>query len=379
MPLPPPCPRVLLHSLLETRGGAARVADLLAQSLPALGVEARRSFELAETRTGERLLARAPWPATLASASAVGTLLHVHGSRDWPAMLALLRDLGTRAVVSLHDLSLFAGGCAIPANCPGFGAGCADPCPRGHLDSADRLRRQLALLRAARPVLVCPSRWIRDQAKPLAPELDFRVIPNGVEWPEALPDPCSARAELGVAPAARVAVFVAHGGEAAGLKSGGQWRALWAAIKDRVPSAVGVFVGGEASRREGDLIVLPYLDQTRLRTTMAAADVLVYPTLADNHPLVILEAMASGAAVVSYAVGGVPEQIVHEQTGLLIPPNDVEALVQAAAWLLAGGRAARLGEQAFARGRTRFCVERMAFDHRKLYQALAPGVSGHTE
>jgi glycosyltransferase involved in cell wall biosynthesis len=58
-----------------------------------------------------------------------------------------------------------------------------------------------------------------------------------------------------------------------------------------------------------------------------AADLLITTTQADNYPNVIIEAMACGTAVLSYNVGGIPDQMPIFWDGL-IPVNDLTALVQ---------------------------------------------------
>jgi glycosyltransferase involved in cell wall biosynthesis len=59
---------------------------------------------------------------------------------------------------------------------------------------------------------------------------------------------------------------------------------------------------------------------------MAAIDVYVLPSLEENLPLAILEAMASSRPVVATHVGGIPECVSHAQSGLLVPParHDVD-------------------------------------------------------
>jgi glycosyltransferase involved in cell wall biosynthesis len=59
---------------------------------------------------------------------------------------------------------------------------------------------------------------------------------------------------------------------------------------------------------------------------MSAADVFVCPTRADNLPNVVLESMACGTPVVGFNVGGVPDMVRPGLTGLLAPPEDVQAL-----------------------------------------------------
>lgn len=69
----------------------------------------------------------------------------------------------------------------------------------------------------------------------------------------------------------------------------------------------------------------------------ASHDVFVHPTLDDAFPLVLLEAMQHGMPVVSTDVGGIPD-IVREDTGFVVPPNDPDALASRIEQLL-GDRA----------------------------------------
>src|SRR4051812_3036409 len=75
---------------------------------------------------------------------------------------------------------------------------------------------------------------------------------------------------------------------------------------------------------------------------VAAADVAVLPSSVEGLPLVVLEAMVQGKPVVATAVGGTPELVSDGETGLLVPPRDVDALVRALDGLLDDpGRARR--------------------------------------
>ncbi|MDI3281475.1 MAG: glycosyltransferase, partial [Bacillota bacterium] len=68
---------------------------------------------------------------------------------------------------------------------------------------------------------------------------------------------------------------------------------------------------------------------------MREADLFILPSLSEGMPLVLLEAMAQGLPVAATAVGGIPELITHERTGLLVPPGDATALASALRRLLA--------------------------------------------
>lgn len=74
---------------------------------------------------------------------------------------------------------------------------------------------------------------------------------------------------------------------------------------------------------EGKVIFTGILRNQRLVNIINLAHVVILPILfPEPYPLVILEAMACGKAIVSFDLGGVKESLDDMKTGLLIPPND---------------------------------------------------------
>ncbi|MBU4192721.1 MAG: glycosyltransferase [Proteobacteria bacterium] len=368
----PSLPPVVHHTGLEWTGGATRAARLLAEGMAPSDVTARLTCEVGESeihRQESLLAASVIAPDQFGLQLAPDEMAHVHCTGDWPGLLGSIPE-GSRVVITLHDCELFTGGCPYPLGCPVLEQGCLGPCPRAFADS-DRVRRHKhQLLHRLDPTLAAPSRWLARLARTHLHQ-PVAVIPNGIPWPDRPMPRREARARLGILPAARMAVFAAHGGQGAAYKSGGDWRALWQAVKARVPKALCFAVGGDSEGREDDLVIWPYVERERLALLMAAADTLLYPTLADNHSLVILEAMAQGLPVVAYAVGGVPEQVSHDATGLLVEPGNSDAFVEAAAALLNDpARCRELGTNAFAAGRRRFSVARMVTDYLRIYRQL---------
>lgn len=102
---------------------------------------------------------------------------------------------------------------------------------------------------------------------------------------------------------------------------------------------------------------------------LAAADVVVCPSRSEGFPQVPLQAMAAARPVVATRVGGTPEVVVHDSTGILVPPEDPLALARAVDALLADpARATALGQA----GRQRLADQRltrasMVEKHRVLY------------
>jgi glycosyltransferase involved in cell wall biosynthesis len=77
------------------------------------------------------------------------------------------------------------------------------------------------------------------------------------------------------------------------------------------------------------------LDRDAMADLYRQADVCLNPSLADNMPNSVLEALASGVPVVSTRVGGVPFIVQDGVTALLVPPQDPAAMAQAVQRLLA--------------------------------------------
>lgn len=362
------------HVLVRRRGGAAKVALMLARA-QAAERPVSFSFELDEAGESgfEPQGAFACLPEDLAGRVPSGNLVHVHATRDWVALLEGFRRTPRPLALTAHDCRLLTGGCVYPLDCPGLAAGCPDPCPRNFAHSAFVFARTRELAAAVRPVIASPSAWLGRQLRRAWPEISVKVIPNGVEsWPQTGRE--AARASLGLAREARLLVFLAHGGKAAAYKGGGRFEALWRAIKAREPLTVGIMMGGDAAGRQGDLIEMPYLEGESLARVLQAGDALVYPSLADNHPLVILEAMTAGLPVAAYAVGGIGEQIVSGEHGLLCAPGDEAGLVEAAVRLLTDRALARRLADAAARRQARhFTLARMAADYARLYAATLAG------
>jgi colanic acid/amylovoran biosynthesis glycosyltransferase len=79
------------------------------------------------------------------------------------------------------------------------------------------------------------------------------------------------------------------------------------------------------------------------------ADVFCLPSFAEGLPVVLMEAMASGRPVVTTAIAGIPELVVHRRTGLVLPPGRADLVAEALAELAADPQLRhRLGEAARA-------------------------------
>jgi len=143
-------------------------------------------------------------------------------------------------------------------------------------------------------------------------------------------------------------------------------------VRTHFPGAAALLAGegpdrptieGEARRMglSGAVTFMPSLSRPRLGSFFEAIDLFVLPSMRENLPLALIEAMHAGRPVVATAVGGVPELIEHGVTGLLVPPGDPEALARAIIDLAKDeALRERLASEARLRAGERFTAERFA-------------------
>jgi glycosyltransferase involved in cell wall biosynthesis len=102
---------------------------------------------------------------------------------------------------------------------------------------------------------------------------------------------------------------------------------------------------------------------------LASMDVFALPSLFEGLCYAVIEAQAAGVPVVATPVGGVRENVVEGETGLIVPPEDANALADAIVRLLdEPAEARRLAENARRRTFERYSLRRMVDATIELYR-----------
>lgn len=215
-----------------------------------------------------------------------------------------------------------------------------------------------ATLSHAAVVVALGDRWAHRLAA-IAPAARLETIPNAVRIPEH-----SSRTRDGGAHV----VFLGEIGERKGAFT---LLETWAqlAAKPEVLGAARLTVAGdrEVDRARRRIAELGIADSAQVRSWLSAADVaelldsadvFVLPSRSEGQPMAVLEAMAHGLCVVASDVGGIPEMIDDGRSGLLVAPDDVDALASALCRVLVDPALRRtLGEAALARVRAEFDLD----------------------
>jgi glycosyltransferase involved in cell wall biosynthesis len=262
-----------------------------------------------------------------------GGIVHNIRRRPWLApLLVLSMILAVRRVARRGDLVhahwLAAGLICVLARRPFVltlhGSGTA-----GRFSDLELARRRPGfvgfIVRRAKVVL-CVSKALAEAARGCG-AADVRVVPNSVEVPtsiapEADPPEVLFAGRLSPEKGIRELAAATQGMNLVVAGDG--------PLRDLVPDALGF---------------VPHEEVVRLQSRAA---VVVLPSHSEGLPVCLLEAMASGRAVVATSVGGIPDVVEDGVTGLLVEPGDVEGLRAALERLLADpalrrrlGRAAR--------------------------------------
>ena len=130
----------------------------------------------------------------------------------------------------------------------------------------------------------------------------------------------------------------------------------------------------ELARRSGQGGQVEFMGyRTDVAAQLERADAFVLPSVNENLPLSLLQAMAKGLPCIATHVGGIPEMLTGD-CGLLVPPGDARSLGAAMERLIdEPSLGATLGAAARIRAAERFSLSRCADDHLRLWSDIVGG------
>jgi glycosyltransferase involved in cell wall biosynthesis len=161
-----------------------------------------------------------------------------------------------------------------------------------------------------------------------------------------------------------------------------------AKIRPQIGENISVLIMGDGPARENiqtqaralgldEMVTFTgYLPNAEVLRLLAACDLVTLPSEIEGLPYMITEAMSLGKTVVATQVGGIPEQIIHGKTGLLVPPHNVDALAETLLQLINNPSLLQhMGKEAQKRHRELFSLERMIQEHETLYHTFINNVN----
>ena len=288
---------------------------------------------------------------------------------------------GKRVVWTLHDLWPATAICHYPGDCVKYRTDCS-ACPMMSenplVDLAKRVARRKGKIDWRRVTFVGCSEWIARTARESVwlREARFVSIPNPIDTTLFRPiDRREARQRLGLPEGKRLILFAAA--KLSDTRKGAAFlleacRLLAAEMEGELEI---ILMGSDAAELSAlspvPVRALGYISgAAELAVAYSCADLFVIPSLEDNLPNTIMEAMACGTPCVGFRTGGIPEMIDHEVNGYVATSRDSADLARGIAWVLGHPEPAKLS--AACREKVMRCYQEsvVAKKYIALYQKL---------
>lgn len=280
-------------------------------------------------------------------------VIHLSWINQGMLSLKMIRKIiksGKPIVWTMHDLWPATGICHYARGCNRYCSSCG-MCPllphKGSKNdlSAKIFRRKKAVYHDGDIHFVACSKWLEKQAKRSALFMGQRItnVPNPIDTHVfCKQDQQEARLAVELPADKRLILFVSQRvtderkGMAYFVDAIARLVAAHPEMKDNTAVAI---LGGHseevASRLALPAYPLGYMsDERKIVQVYNAVDAFVLPSLEDNLPNTIMEAMACGVPCVGFRVGGIPEMIDHQRNGYVAAYRDVDDLMLGIHWVL---------------------------------------------
>jgi glycosyltransferase involved in cell wall biosynthesis len=313
-------------------------------------------------------------------------VIHLHwinqGMLSLGGIQKILRS-GKPVVWTMHDIWPATAICHLTLGCRSFTSACKScrllPGSSGLAQSVWRKKQRL--LEDSNIFFVACSRWLEQEAKSSALLKGNKItsIPNPIDI--HIYNRCNkqeARQRLGLPVDKKLILFVSqrvtnrNKGMDYLVEACRQLSSVRRQESVELNPCV-VILGGHAEEVAGQLpfetFPLGYVnDEHRIVDVYNAVDVFVLPSLSENLPNTIMEAMACGVPCVGFRVGGIPEEIDHKQNGYVADYRSAEDLARGIRWILTEADYDSLSQHAVHKVAQNYSQQSVAIKYLDVYQ-----------
>ena len=317
-------------------------------------------------------------------------IIHLHWVNQGMLSLNIIHKIlktGKPVVWTMHDAWPFTGICHLTMGCKRFKTSCKNckylPGGGGENDLASKVwKKKKDIFEHHGIFFVVCSKWLEGEAKQsaLLDGQNIICIPNPIDTKVfKCHDKEEAKKTLGLPLDKKLILFVSQ--RVTNANKGMTYlveacRLLAEEHPEIKEQCAVVMLGGHAEEMEGKLTFqtfpLSYItDERKIVEVYNAVDVFVLPSLSENLPNTIMEAMACGVPCVGFKTGGIPEMIEHRQNGYVANYRDANDLSAGIYWTLYEANQAQLRENALHKVTTCYSQSSVSAKYREVYaQAL---------
>ncbi len=299
-------------------------------------------------------------------------LIHLHWVADFVDYSSFFKKINKPLVWTLHDLNPINGGFHYQ------GDFLQNQIDFYGLEKRIKRLKANALRQLPEMSVVSPSRWLYGQARKseILGRFKHYHIPHGIDLETYKKiDQKAAREILNLPFHKKIVLFVADSIKS--KRKGFQYLSEAVTYLDDEDILL-LVVGKDTSASTTPFTqVLDFISDDRLLAIVySAADVYVIPSLEDNLPNTVIEAMACETPVLGFEVGGIPDMVRPYQTGLLAHPRDAKDLAQKLHYMLEEEELRLLwGKNARLITEKEYSLELSATRYVQIYEALLNGHS----
>lgn len=322
-------------------------------------------------------------------------VIHLHWVNQGFLSLENLRRItasGKPVVWTMHDMWPFTGICHYSGTCDRYKTHCHH-CPvlyggGGDDDLSARVfARKQKWMHESDITFVACSNWLAGLAHESSLLKNKRVvsIPNAINVNLYHPsDKGEARRRCGLPEDKLLILFTAFRttNPIKGLRYLQEACVLLAAKHPELKDRLGVVAVGKAGDELAGTFPFSYYpmnyitDEHKLVNLYNAADLFVIPSLQDNLPNTVVEAMACGIPCVGFNVGGLPQMIDHLHNGYIANYCDAADLANGIHWALTDGNYAELSEMATRKAVTAYSERSIARQYIDIYNKITHSDNG---
>lgn len=236
-------------------------------------------------------------------------------------------------------------------------------------------RRKKQIYENSKLHVVTPSKWLFDRVKNTdLGKQDVKLIYNGIETEIfKQTNKLEARKALSLSEKVQIVLFLADDAKNNPWKGWGLNKEIISKYNDR-KDVLFLCIGNHSNHPDEENIkYLKHIDDPNtLALYYSASDTLLFTSLAENFPLVILEAMSVGLPIVAFDVGGVKEALVHKENGYVANYGDIDDIERGLKWILnlSEEEIETIGKNSAKKIRDGFESGRMNNEYMNLYQEI---------
>lgn len=317
-------------------------------------------------------------------------VIHLHWINQGMLSLKVIRKIlesGKPVVWTMHDIWPATAICHLTLGCKQFMSRCT-MCPYlpGGNKKTTRLaikvwQRKMTMLTHGNIVFVACSHWLEGEASKSALLKGQKVIsiPNAIDTRTFSPGNASeARQALGLPQEKLLILFVCQ--RVTNVNKGMHYLAeacrKLAHQHPELSERLGlVLLGGHADEVSAEMPFATYpmgyvSDEAQIVSIYQASDVFVLPSLSENLPNTIMEAMACGLPCIGFRVGGIPEEIDHKKNGYVAEYRNSDDLARGIHWTLCEANREALSVAAIKKVHHNFSQSSVALQYSEVYQEL---------